>query len=146
MEVGLNAAPLCPTPGITPVMNEYGPVQLHLRRKPIITLLLEVDVVLLPEPGVGQVARVRLCLAGEECILGYVDGDVFGRRDDVRRPWETHREPLEGQFADTRKTRALIRGQFVTVAVKMTLYLLFYKSSSNSKQAERETVFKTWKT
>lgn len=50
------------------------------------TLLLEVDVVLLPEPGVGQVAGIRFSLAGEECILGYVDGDVFGRRDDVWRP------------------------------------------------------------
>lgn len=50
------------------------------------TLLLEVDVVLLPEPGVGQVAWVRLGLAGEECILGDVDGDVLRRRDDIGRP------------------------------------------------------------
>lgn len=50
------------------------------------TLLLEVDVVLLPEPGVGQVARVRLGLAGEECILRNVDGDVLRRRDNVGRP------------------------------------------------------------
>lgn len=41
------------------------------------TLLLEVDVVLLPEPSVGQVARIGLGLAGKECILGNVDGDVF---------------------------------------------------------------------
>lgn len=54
--------------------------------KPTATLLLEVDVVLPPEPGVGQVARVRLGLAGEECILGNVDGDVLWRRDDVGRP------------------------------------------------------------
>lgn len=57
----------------------------------IITLLLEVDVILFPEPGVGQVARIRLRLAGEEGILGYVDGDVFRWRDDVRRPWETQK-------------------------------------------------------
>lgn len=62
--------PLCTTPD--PLSNA--------------TLLLEVDVVLLPEPGVGQVARVRLGLAGEECILGNVDGDVLRRRDDVGRP------------------------------------------------------------
>lgn len=61
----------------------------------IITLLLEVDVVLLPEPGVGQVARVRLRLAGEECILGNVDGDVFRRRDDVGRPWEKQTVVIE---------------------------------------------------
>lgn len=36
---------------------------------PIITLLLEEDVVLLPEPGVGQVTRVGLRLAGEEGVL-----------------------------------------------------------------------------
>jgi len=36
---------------------------------PIITLLLEKDVVLLPEPGVGQVARIGLRLAGEEGVL-----------------------------------------------------------------------------
>ena len=45
----------------------------------IITLLLEVDVILLPEPGVGEVAGIGLRLAGEEGILGYVDGDVFWR-------------------------------------------------------------------
>lgn len=54
----------------------------------IITLLLEVDIVFFPEPGVGQVARIRLRLAGEECILGYVYSDVFWWRDDVWRPWE----------------------------------------------------------
>ena len=43
----------------------------------IITLLLEVDVILFPKPGVGQVARIRLRLAGEECILGYVYSHVF---------------------------------------------------------------------
>lgn len=61
----------------------------------IITLLLEVDVILLPEPGVGQVARIRLRLAGEECILGYVDGDVLRWRHDVRRPYEEQRQVLE---------------------------------------------------
>lgn len=35
----------------------------------IITLLLEEDVVLLPEPGVCQVARIGFRLAGEEGIL-----------------------------------------------------------------------------
>lgn len=57
-------------------------------RNLIITLLLEVDVILFPEPGVGQVARIRLRLAGEECILGYVYGDVFWRWHNVWRPWE----------------------------------------------------------
>lgn len=46
-------------------------------RKPIITLLLEEDVVLLPEPGVGQVARIGLRLAGEEGILRDVHCDVL---------------------------------------------------------------------
>lgn len=44
---------------------------------PIITLLLEEDVVLLPEPGVGQVARVGLCLAGEEGVLRDVHCNVL---------------------------------------------------------------------
>lgn len=43
----------------------------------IITLLLEVDVVFLPEPSVGQVARIRLCLARKLGILGYVNSDVL---------------------------------------------------------------------
>lgn len=43
----------------------------------IITLLLEVDVIFFPKPGVGQVARICFCLAGEECILGYVYSHVF---------------------------------------------------------------------
>lgn len=60
------------------------------------TLLLEVDVVLLPEPGVGEVARVRLGLAGEQCILGNVDGDVLRRRDDVGRPCERKRANSHG--------------------------------------------------
>lgn len=45
-------------------------------------LLLEEDVVLLPEPCVGQVARVGLRLAGEEGVLGDVDRDVLWWRDD----------------------------------------------------------------
>lgn len=44
---------------------------------PIITLLLEEDVVLLPEPGVGQVTRVGLRLAGEEGILRDVHCNVL---------------------------------------------------------------------
>lgn len=44
---------------------------------PIITLLLEEDIVLLPEPGVSQVARVGLRLAGEEGILRNVHCDVL---------------------------------------------------------------------
>lgn len=43
---------------------------------PMGTLLLEEDVVLLPEPGVGQVARVGLGVAGEEGVLRDVDCDV----------------------------------------------------------------------
>lgn len=42
-------------------------------------LLLEEDVVLLPEPGVGQVARIGLCLAREEGVTGDVHCDVFWR-------------------------------------------------------------------
>ena len=48
-------------------------------------LLLEEDVVLLPEPGVGQVARVGLGLAGEEGVLGNVYRDVLWWRNDERR-------------------------------------------------------------
>lgn len=40
--------------------------QAHFR---VLSLLLEEDVVLLQEPGVGEVARVGLCLAGEEGVL-----------------------------------------------------------------------------
>ncbi len=43
----------------------------------IITLLLEVDVVFLPVPGIGQVARIRFCLARKLGILGYVNSDVL---------------------------------------------------------------------
>lgn len=53
----------------------------------IITLLLEVDVVLLPIPGVGQVCRVCLCLAGEECVLRYVYSYVLGWCNDKWWPW-----------------------------------------------------------
>ena len=49
------------------------------------TLLLEIDVVFLPEPGVGKVAGIRLRLAREQGILGNVYSDVLWRRDDVRR-------------------------------------------------------------
>lgn len=60
---------------------------------PIITLLLEEDIIFLPEPGVRHVARIRLGLTGEECILGYVDGYVLWRGDDKWRSckpkWET---------------------------------------------------------
>lgn len=52
---------------------------------PIITLLLEEDIIFLPEPGVRHVARIRLGLTGEECILGYVHGYVLWRGDDKWR-------------------------------------------------------------
>lgn len=80
--------PLCTTAVITPAASEYVAAQLRLRCacKLIMTLLFEVDVVLLPKPGVGQVAGIRFCLAGEQCILGDVDSDVFRRSDDVWRP------------------------------------------------------------
>ena len=52
----------------------------------MVALLLEEDVILLPEPGVGEVSRVRLGLTGEECILGYVYSDVFRWRHNVWRP------------------------------------------------------------
>lgn len=75
----------------------------------IITLLLEVDVILLPEPGVGQIARIRLCLAGEECILGYVDSDVFWRGDDIWRPCEKQKHVV--YFWVSSFDRAVLRGQ-----------------------------------
>lgn len=55
---------------------------------PIITLLLEEDVIFLPKPGVGQVAWIRFCLAGEECILGYVDCYVFWWGYNKWWPWK----------------------------------------------------------
>ena len=53
----------------------------------MVALLLEEDVILLPEPGVGQVSRVGLCLAGEESVLRDVDCDVLRRGDDERRAY-----------------------------------------------------------
>lgn len=52
---------------------------------PIITLLLEEDIVLLPEPGVGQVAGVGLRLASEEGVLRDVHCDVHWRCHDEWR-------------------------------------------------------------
>lgn len=49
--------------------------------------LLEVDVLILPVPGVGEVAGIRLCPAGKQSILGDVDGDVLRRGNDEGRPW-----------------------------------------------------------
>lgn len=50
-------------------------------------LLLEVDVFILPIPGVGEVAGICLCPAGEQSILGYVDSDVLRRGNYEGRPW-----------------------------------------------------------
>lgn len=61
----------------------------------IITLLLEVDVVLFPKPGVGEVAWICLCLAGKECILGYVYSDIFWWWNDVWRPWKKQKKVLK---------------------------------------------------
>ena len=41
--------------------------------------LLEVDVLILPVPGVGEVAGVGLRPAGEQRVLGDVDSDVLRR-------------------------------------------------------------------
>lgn len=49
--------------------------------------LLEVDVLILPVPGVGEVAGIRLCPAGKQSILGDVDGDVLRRGNNEGRPW-----------------------------------------------------------
>lgn len=54
---------------------------------PIITLLLEEDVVVLPEPGVGEVARVGLGQAVQLGGLGYVHRQVLWRGHDERWPW-----------------------------------------------------------
>lgn len=43
----------------------------------ILSLLLKEDVVLLQKPGVGEVARVGLCLAGEEGVLWDVHCNVL---------------------------------------------------------------------
>ena len=51
--------------------------------------LLEVDILILPVPGVGEVAGVGLCPAGEQRVLGDVDSDVLRRGDDEGRPWGT---------------------------------------------------------
>lgn len=64
-----------------------GSLRLGTGVNSIITLLLEVDVVLLPVPGVGQVARVRLCLARKLGILGYVNSDVLRWCHNVWRTW-----------------------------------------------------------
>lgn len=49
--------------------------------------LLEVDVLLLPVPQVGEVPWVRLGLAGEQRILGDVDRDVLRRGNDEGWAW-----------------------------------------------------------
>lgn len=54
---------------------------------PAANSLLEVDVLLLPVPQVGEVPGVRLGLAGEERILGDVDRDVLRRGNDEGRSW-----------------------------------------------------------
>lgn len=54
-----------------------GELMWHTIMNPIITLLLEEDVVLLPEPAVGQVARVGFRLAGEEGVLRNVHCNVL---------------------------------------------------------------------
>lgn len=54
--------------------------------------LLEVDVLLLPVPQVGEVPGVRLGLAGEERILGDVDRDVLRRGNDEGRSWRGERK------------------------------------------------------
>lgn len=64
----------------------HVPARLQRQSELVMDLLLKVDVILLPKPGVGQVAGIRFSLAGEESILGYVDSDVFWWRDDVWRP------------------------------------------------------------
>lgn len=53
--------------------------------------LLEVDVLLLPVPQVGEVPGVRLGLAGEERILGDVDRDVLRRGNNEGRSWSGER-------------------------------------------------------
>lgn len=53
--------------------------------------LLEVDILILPVPGVGEVARIRLCPAGKQSILGDVDGDVLRRGNNEGRPWGEQR-------------------------------------------------------
>lgn len=53
----------------------------------IITLLLEEDVVLLPQPGERQVARIGLGTAAEECVLRDVHRDIDWWGRDERRTW-----------------------------------------------------------
>lgn len=48
---------------------------------------MKVDVLILPIPGVSEVARIRLRPAGKQSILGYVDSDVLRRGHYERRPW-----------------------------------------------------------
>jgi len=59
--------------------------------------LLEVDVLLLPVPQVGEVPRVRLGLAGEQCILRDVHRDVLRRGNDEGRSWGRRASPLWDQ-------------------------------------------------
>lgn len=56
--------------------------------------LLEVDVLLLPVPQVGEVPGIRLGLAGEQRILGDVDRDVLRRGNDKGRSWRGEEESV----------------------------------------------------
>lgn len=54
----------------------------------ILSLLLKEHVVLLQKPGVGEVARVGLCLAGEEGVLWNVHCNVLWWWDNEWGTWK----------------------------------------------------------